>query len=117
MIPTLPILADNSRILAGSFRSMTTANTTSKTALVQRGTVLTLSSFKEDGELRIAFRMDVREPRDRYVSEIRDITNMAFDGTRLIIESDCARMEYRVVESLDPVPCRCPGTNPTYSIY
>ena len=113
----LPILADNARILAGSFRSMTTANTTSKTALVQRGTVLTLSSFKEDGKFRIALRIEVREPRDRYVTEIRDITNMAFDGSRLIIEAECARAEYRTVETLDPIPCRCPGTNPTYSIY
>ena len=112
----LPILADNARILAGSFRSMTTANTTSKTALVQRGTVLTLSSFKEDGKFRIALRMEVREPRDRYTTEIRDVTNVAFDGSRLIIESDCARAEYKVVESFEPCQ-RCPGTNPTYSIY
>ena len=113
----LPILADNARILAGSFRSMNAANTASKTAVVQRGTVLTLSCVRDDGDVRIILKIEVKEPRDRYTTEIRDITNMAFDGSRLIIEAECARAEYRTVETLDPIPCRCPGTNPTYSIY
>ena len=113
----LPILADNARILAGSFRSMNAANTASKTAVVQRGTVLTLSCVRDDGDVRIILKIEVKEPRDRYTTEIRDITNMAFDGSRLIIEAECARAEYRTVETLDPIPCRCRGTNPTYSIY
>ena len=112
----LPILADNARILAGSYRSMTTANTSSKTALVQRGTVLTLSSFKEDGVLRVSLKMEVKEPRDRYVNEIRDITNMAFNGEMLIVETEASVHRFYTIEEFPPVkPAPC--YKPTYTYW
>ena len=112
----LPILADNARILAGSYRSMTTANTTSKTALVQRGTVLTLSSFKEDGVLRVSLKMEVKEPRDRYTTEIRDITNMAFNGEMLIVETETSVHRFYTIEEFPPVkPAPC--YKPTYTYW
>lgn len=113
----LPILVDNARLIAGAFRSMSVAKGRAETAAVQRGTVITLQSTTDGPVFRIIFKVDVREPRDRYTMEIRDVTNVAFDGTRLIIESDCIRAEYKVVESLDPPSCKCPGTNLAYSIY
>lgn len=112
----LPILVDNARLIAGAFRSMSAAKGRAETSAVQRGTVITLRSTVDGPVFRITFKVDVREPRDRYTTEIRDVTNVAFDGSRLIIESDCARAEYKVVESFEPCR-RCPGTNPTYSIY
>lgn len=112
----LPILADNARILAGSYRSMTTANTSSKTALVQRGTVLTLSSSKEDGVLRVSLKMEVKEPRDRYVNEIRDITNMAFNGEMLIVETETSVHRFYTIEEFPPVkPAPC--YKPTYTYW
>ena len=112
----LPILADNARILAGSYRSMTTANTSSKTALVQRGTVLTLSSFKEDGVLRVSLKMEVKEPRDRYTTEIRDITTMAFTGEMLIVETENSVHRFYTIEEFPPVkPAPC--YKPTYTYW
>ena len=112
----LPILVDNARLIAGAFRSMSVAKGRAETSAVQRGTVITRRSTVDGPVFRITFKVDVREPRDRYTTEIRDVTNVAFDGSRLIIESDCAKAEYKVVESFEPCQ-RCPGTNPTYSIY
>lgn len=112
----LPILADNARILAGSFRSMNAANTASKTAVVQRGTVLTLSCVRDDGDVRIILKIEVKEPRDRYTTEIRDITNMAFTGETLIVETDTAVHRFVTIEEFPPVkPAPC--YKPTYTYW
>lgn len=103
----LAISDENARLIAGTFRSASQHGVRADTSVTQRGAVFSLAS-KVDGPYHtVIFKADVKDRHDRYVMEIRDVTNVAYVGDALVIESDRLSLRVPTVESLGPPP-ECP---------
>lgn len=103
----LAITDENARLIAGTYRSASQQGVRSNTKVTQRGTVFSLVS-KVDGPYHsVIFKADVKDRQDRHVIEIRDVTNAAYVGDALVIESGELSLRIPTAESLGPPP-ECP---------
>ncbi len=107
----LPILADNAEMLASAFRALSAAQRTSKTEVEQKGSTLTLSSWKDGkvyrNSLVIKFRDEVHH--DSFSLEMRDLTALFVKDDMLIVQTEGIELRFGIVEEL---PCTCPPYRP-----
>lgn len=103
----LPILADNAEMLASAFRALSAAQRTSKTEVEQKGSTLTLSSWKDGrvyrNSLVIRFRDEVHH--DSFSLEMRDLTALFVKDDMLIVQTEGIELRFGIVEEL---PCPPP---------
>lgn len=104
------ILSDNAEMLASAFRSLSAAQKSSKTEVIQNGVTLVMESWKDGRIYRNSLRVSFRDEKhhDIYTVELRDLIAVAVVKDKFVVQTDTVELRFDVVDEIQPARCPCP---------